>query len=89
MQKKKIKDKIMQDKQEVEEPIKSKPVAIKWEELDKYVDKPVWDNVRRSWRILEGYKRIRNAFFITFTDSVDWVSFYNGFLYLEEYKNIK
>ena len=67
----------------------NKPQAIEWAELDKYIGKPVWDSREKEWRVLEGYKRIKNTLSITFTDIQDWQSFNDGFLYMEEVENEK
>lgn len=67
----------------------NKPEAIKWEELDKYIGQPVWDSREKEWRVLVGYKRHKNTFSITFTDVLDWQSFCDRFLYLEEVENEK
>lgn len=67
----------------------NKPQAIEWAELDKYIGQPVWDSREKEWRVLVGYKRIKNTFSITFTDMQDWQSFCDRFLYLEEVENEK
>lgn len=42
---------------------------IKWEELNDYIGKPVWDNMERCWRVLDGYERSGKKFYLMFTDS--------------------
>lgn len=42
---------------------------IKWEELNDYIGKPVWDNKKRWWRVLDGYERSGKNFRLIFTDS--------------------
>ena len=64
----------------------NKPKSINWNELDKYIGKALWDSRNKEWRILEGYKRMKETYSITFTDSADWTSFYDRNLYLEEVK---
>lgn len=62
------------------------PKVIKWNELDKYIGKAVWDSREKEWRILVGYKRIKETYSITFTDIMDWQSFNDRLLFLEENK---
>ena len=62
----------------------NKPIPLKWVELDQYIGKPVWDTREEEWRILKGYKRTGNTYSITFTDIVDWNSYNDRLLYLEE-----
>lgn len=45
---------------------------IKWEELNDYIGKPVWDNNIKKWKILKGYRREGNFFWLLFTDNVDF-----------------
>ncbi len=61
-----------------------KPKPIQWHELDKYIGKAVWDSREKEWRILVGYKRLKETYSITFTDIMDWQSFNDRCLYLEE-----
>lgn len=63
-----------------------KPREIKWEELDKYVGKPVWENKEKRWRILDGYKRKNKRLSVSFSDIFDWTDFEEIFLYSEEVK---
>lgn len=45
---------------------------IKFEELNNYINKPVWDDAEKRWRILSGYQRILLKFSIAFTDTNHW-----------------
>lgn len=45
---------------------------IKWNEIDSLIGKPVFDKGNEMWRVLAGYKRIADEFFVAFTD-------YDGF----------
>jgi hypothetical protein len=45
---------------------------IKNEELNSYIGKPIWDNVSKKWRILEGYKRFNDKYWLAFTDDSYW-----------------
>lgn len=62
----------------------NKSKSMQWNELDKCIGQPIWDSRDKKWRILEGYKRIHNTYCITFTDTADWISYYDRNLYLEE-----
>lgn len=42
---------------------------IKWNEIDDLIGKPVFDKNNDAWRILDGYKRIKKDYFVSFTDS--------------------
>lgn len=44
---------------------------IKWNEIDDLIGKPVFDKNNDAWRILDGYKRIKKDYFVSFTDSDD------------------
>lgn len=65
---------------------KNKPKALEWKQLDEYIGKPVWDDMKKTWRILDGYSRTKNTHTMTFTDISDWVNFEDRTLYLEEVK---
>lgn len=43
---------------------------IKWNELDALIGKPVFDKDNDEWRILDGYKRINDWYYVHFNDSV-------------------
>lgn len=45
---------------------------IKWNEIDDLIGKPVFDKNDDAWRILDGYKRIKKDYFVSFTDSYDF-----------------
>lgn len=80
---KKKKEKIESSEQQEQ---KSKPIAIKWSELDQHIGQPVWDIREKKWRILDGYRRSGNTYAVTFSDIADWCSFLDRKLYLEEVK---
>ncbi len=42
---------------------------IQWDELDDLIGKPVFDKDNDEWRILKGYQRMGNDYFLTFTDT--------------------
>ena len=63
---------------------KTKP--IEWKNLDQYIGKPVWDNKKKKWRILEGYMRVNKTYSMTFTDMSDWDDCDSDRIYLEEVK---
>lgn len=54
----------MKEKQEM----KSNENMIKWNELDSLIGKPVFDVVDKKWRVLRGYRRIMDRYYIIFTD---------------------
>uniref|UniRef100_UPI003BABB6DB hypothetical protein n=1 Tax=Thomasclavelia ramosa TaxID=1547 RepID=UPI003BABB6DB len=45
---------------------------IRWNEIDDLIGKPVFDKDNDAWRILNGYKRIKKDYFVSFTDSYDF-----------------
>ena len=46
---------------------------IKFEELDNYILKPVYDNEQKRWKVLKGYMRIENDYKILYTEQeVKW-----------------
>ena len=61
-----------------------KPKTLEWKQLDEYIGKPVWDDMKKTWRILDGYMRSKNTHKMTFTDIQGWVDFEDRPLYLEE-----
>lgn len=82
--KKKI-DKEMTKIQDIQiEQEKNKMEPIHWKELDNYIEQPVWDTREKKWRVLEGYRRTKNTFSITFSDITDWVSYFDRNIYEEE-----
>lgn len=49
--------------------MEEKKDMIKWNELDSFIGKPVFDKDNDAWRILRGYQRIGNDCFVRFTDN--------------------
>lgn len=41
---------------------------IQWNDLDSYVNEPVFDAIQGKWRVLAGYKRWGDQKFVFFTD---------------------
>lgn len=46
-----------------------------WEEIQKNVNKPIWDSEKKKWRVIDGYKEIESKKYISFTDSNNWIPF--------------
>lgn len=57
---------------------------LSWEEIINSVGKPVYDKKSKKWRVIDGYERLRDDFFVKFTDSSDFKYFYVLKLYLKE-----
>lgn len=71
--------------------MKDKEVIIQldWEDIIMNVGKPVWDKKMKTWRVLDGYKRIEDKFYVHFTDMFgmfgeQWCLFKDTKLYLKE-----
>lgn len=62
---------------------KEKIEPLDWEEIIGNIGNPVWDNKKESWRVLYGYKRINDSFYVFFTDSTSWILYEGIELYLE------
>ena len=45
---------------------------IQWNEIDNLIGKPVFDKNNDAWRILDGYKRMKKDYFVSFTDTDDF-----------------
>ena len=56
---------------------------LTWIEIQKLIEKPVWENKRKCWRVLDGYKEERYGKYVSFTDEDKYISLKN----LELYKN--
>lgn len=56
--------------------INMEPSPLIFKELDNYMGKPVWDKIRKCWRVIDGYKRFNNKYLVSFTD-------YDGFIEFE------
>ena len=55
-----------------------------WEEIIMNVENPVWDNINKRWRIIQGYKKDWRQYFIKFTDADIWWQLDSVELYLKK-----
>lgn len=51
---------------------KEKIEPMDWEEIIMNVGNPVYDKFRKIWRVLDGYKRVREEYYVLFSDSGVW-----------------
>ena len=57
---------------------------LDWEEIIDSVGKPLWDNKKKIWRVLDSYYREGDSFKISFSDENNFERFENQELYFEE-----
>lgn len=57
---------------------------LDWEEIIGSVGKPVWDNKRRKWRVLDYYCREKNIFYVSFSDTSSREKFEEKELFFKE-----
>lgn len=65
------------NKEEIEE-------KLNWEEITDSVGKPLWDNKKKIWRVLDSYYREGDSFKISFSDENNFERFENQELYFKE-----
>ena len=70
---------VIEEKKEIEE-------KLDWEEIIGSVGKPVWDNKRKKWRVLDYYAREKNRFSVSFSDTSYTENFEEEELYFKEIK---
>lgn len=63
---------------------KEKEEKLDWEEITDSVGKPLWDNKKKIWRVLDSYYREGDSFKISFSDTNNFESFENQELYFKE-----
>ena len=68
---------VIQENKEIEE-------KLNWEEITDSVGKPLWDNKKKIWRVLDSYYREGNSFKISFSDTNNLECFENQELYFKE-----
>ena len=68
---------IIEENKEIEE-------KLDWEEIIGSVGKPVWDNKRKKWRVLDYYCRERDIFYVSFSDTSNREKFEEKELYFKE-----
>ena len=69
--------KVIEEKKELEE-------KLDWEEIIGSVKKPLWDNKKKIWRVLDSYYREGDIFKISFSDTSNFERFENQELYFKE-----
>ena len=57
---------------------------LDWEEIIGSVKKPLWDNKKKIWRVLDSYYREGDIFKISFSDTSNFERFENQELYFKE-----
>ena len=68
---------VIEENKEIEE-------KLDWEEIIGSVGKPVWDNKRKIWRVLDYYCREKNTFYVSFSDTNNREKFEEKELYFKE-----
>lgn len=68
---------VIEENREIEE-------KLNWEEITDSVGKPLWDNKKKIWRVLDSYYREGDSFKISFSDENNFERFENQELYFEE-----
>lgn len=54
---------------------------LTFEEIMKLVGEPVYDKTNECWRVIDGYRSVKNEYCISFTDDGGWVKFNTLSLY--------
>ena len=68
---------VIEENKEIEE-------KLDWEEITDSVGKPLWDNKKKIWRVLDSYYREGDSFKISFSDENNFERFENQELYFKE-----
>lgn len=68
---------VIEENKEIEE-------KLDWEEIIGSVKKPLWDNKKKIWRVLDSYYREGDIFKISFSDTSNFERFENQELYFKE-----
>ncbi len=68
---------VIEENEEIEE-------KLDWEEIIGSVKKPLWDNKKKIWRVLDSYYREGDIFKISFSDTSNFERFENQELYFKE-----
>lgn len=77
-------EQILNDEVEVIEENKEIEEKLDWEEIIGSVGKPVWDDKRKKWRVLDYYCREQNTFYVSFSDTNNREKFEEKELYFKE-----
>ena len=70
---------IIEEKKELEE-------KLDWKEIIDSVGKPIWDNKRKKWRVLDYYSKEKNKLYVSFSDTSSTENFEEKELYFKEIK---
>lgn len=70
---------IIEEKKELEE-------KLDWKEIIDSVGKPIWDNKRKKWRVLDYYSQEKNKLYVSFSDTSSTENFEEKELYFKEIK---
>lgn len=77
-------DVLLRAEVEVIEENKEIKEKLDWEEIIGSVGKPVWDDKRKKWRVLDYYCREQNTFYVSFSDTNNREKFEEKELYFKE-----
>lgn len=75
---------ILNDEVEVIEENKEIEKKLDWEEITDSVGKPLWDNKKKIWRVLDSCYREGDILKISFSDTNNFECFENQELYFKE-----
>ena len=70
---------VIEEKKELEE-------KLDWKEIIDSVGKPIWDNKRKKWRVLDYYSKEKNKLYVSFSDTSYTENFGQEELYFKEIK---
>ena len=70
---------VIEEKKELEE-------KLDWKEIIDSVGKPIWDNKRKKWRVLDYYSKEKNKLYVSFSDTSSTENFEKEELYFKEIK---
>lgn len=70
-------DFVIKENKEIEE-------KLDWEEIIGSIGKPVWDNKKKKWRVLDYYCREGDIFYVSFSDINNREKFNEKELYFKE-----
>ena len=77
-------EQILNDEVEVIEEKKEIEEKLDWEEIIGSIGKPVWDNKKKKWRVLDYYCREGDIFYVSFSDINNREKFNEKELYFKE-----
>ena len=79
-------EEILNDEVEVIEEKKELEEKLDWKEIIDSVGKPIWDNKRKKWRVLDYYSKEKNKLYVSFSDISYTENFEKEELYFKEIK---